>query len=156
MVKNMKKTLKRFLFSGFIFSILFATSFCSHQNIHQKNNRNVSSIKSVSGWNGPKVVQTPAGDLHVYHYTVDNEEPAITHVDVKYICKGKSLKDWKRFKVQWFYGVENPSSGSSVIPLVYDPIAELSFSGDSSDSPANDTKTTVRERFNLETRCQRD
>ena len=146
-----KRPLKYFLFSGFIFFIFFSTSFC----VHQKNNRIVSSTKSVSGWEGPKVVQTPAGDLYVYH-TVTNGEPVnVTYVDVKYICKGKSSEDWKRFKVQWFYGVEKPSSGSSVISLVYDPIAELNFLNKDSQG-TNDTKKTVTEEFNLETRCLRD
>ncbi len=152
MKKTFKRPLKYFLFSGFIFSILFGTSFC----VHQKNKRNLSSMQSVDGWEGPKTVHTPAGSLYVYHKVIDNEPANITYVDVKYTCKGEgSPEDWKRFKVQWFYGVEK-TLPESVVPLVYSPIAELNFSGDSPDSPANDNKTTVKEEFNLKTRCQRD
>ena len=133
--------------------MVFGASFCTHQ----QKSRNVNSSENPKDWQGPKIVQTPAGQLYVYHKVIDNEPAQVTYVNVKYICQGSDLlKDWKRFKVQWFYGVEKVLSGS-IIPLVYDPIAELHLSDKAPPvSDPKDTKKTIREEFNLETRCQRD
>ncbi len=151
MLRNLM--LKKILFSCSIGLMIFGISFCTHQ----QKNRNVSSSKTLSDWVGPKIVQTPTGGFYVYHKVISHEPAKVTYVDVKYICKGSVLKDWKRFKVQWFHGVDKTLSGS-VIPLVYDPIAELNLSGGDSAVPeqSDDTKKTVSEEFNLETRCLRD
>ena len=150
----MKKTLK---YTNpvwvFICSILFGTSFCVQKNVHQ-NKRNLSSSEDLSGWGGPKIVQTPAGELHVYHKVINSEPTNVTYVNVKYLCKGDSLKHWKRLTVQWFYGVDK-TLPESIVPLVYDPVADLSLRN-SNPSNANDTKKTVTEEFNLKARCVRD
>lgn len=150
------KTIKYFLFSLSICSIFFGTSFCVHQQNVQKLKRNLSSSGDVSDWQGPKTIQTPAGKLHVYHKVISGEPANVTYVDVKYTCEGANAsKNWKRFKVQWFYGVDKTPPVGSIIPLIYDPLAELNFSKSDSKNP-NDTKKTVSEEFNLETRCTRD
>ena len=147
---------------GFICFILFNSS-CTHQTQKRFINAEQRSFEILKGWNGPEVVQTPVGKLYVYYKVFDSEPANVTYVNVKYICFAEGLlNDWKIFKVQWFYGVAEFPQGTSVIPLIYDPLPILKFIDPSEKDPSAEVQSTddriktVSEKFNLETRCQRD
>ena len=159
-----------------LISLMIAGSSCVHkQNEHEQNSsrnevhnkmlspetkggvRKLSSSGTSSEWTDPKVVTTPAGKLYVRYNVPYGEPVGVTYVKVQYICRGtRELKTWKTFKVQWFYGIDKTLDGS-IVPLVYDPIADLNLSENFSQpsKDGKDVSETLSEEFNLSTRCRR-